>query len=69
MRKFFTSNIDWRGRIARLMFGVALIVAGLAIRSRALWGCIPLMVFGLLALFEAFRGWCLMRACGFKTRL
>lgn len=69
VRKFLSPNIDWRGRLARLIFAVVLIVAGLALRRRAWWACMALMIFGGLALFEAFRGWCLMRACGFKTKL
>jgi hypothetical protein len=69
MRKFFTPNIDWRGRIARLVYGVVMIIAGLALLSRAWWVSLVLIIFGVFALYEAFRGWCVMRACGIKTKL
>jgi hypothetical protein len=28
-----------------------------------------LLASGLFALFEALRGWCVLRACGLKTRI
>jgi hypothetical protein len=69
MRKFFSQNIDRRGRIVRAVWGVALIIAGLLISKDHLWLCVALIVAGGFALYEAVRGWCLMRACGIKTRL
>ena len=70
MRNFFAQNIDRRGRIARAMWGVALIVAGVLFRgARSGWICLVLVASGGFALYEAVRGWCLMRACGIKTKL
>ena len=69
MGKFFTRNIDRRGRIARAIWGAALIVAGLLISGRSKVACVLLLVFGIFALYEAARGWCVMRACGVRTRL
>ncbi len=68
MAKFFQRNIDRRGRVARAIFGAVLVVAGLSLVSLAWWACAVLVAFGLLATFEALRGWCVMRACGVKTR-
>ncbi len=69
MSKFFSRNIDWRGRVARALWGLALIGLGLALRSANRWLCAGLMLAGLFALYEAARGWCLLRACGVKTKL
>jgi hypothetical protein len=33
------------------------------------WLGAGLAVGGVFVLFEALRGWCVMRACGIKTRL
>jgi hypothetical protein len=51
------------------VWGVALIIAGLLISKDHLWLCVALIAAGGFALYEAVRGWCLMRACGIKTRL
>ncbi len=69
MKRFFSRNLDRKGRIARAAMGLGL-VAGAAFA----WGQAPalgalLAAAGLFGLFEAIRGWCLLRACGVKTRL
>ncbi len=69
MGKFFSPNIDRRGRVVRAVWGAALIVAGLLLLERHPWLCLALAAFGAFALYEAVRGWCLMRACGIKTKL
>jgi hypothetical protein len=70
MPKFFNANIDRKGRIFRLLLGIALMVAGLLVFfSYSLWLGAILFISGVFGLFEAARGWCLMRACGIKTRL
>jgi hypothetical protein len=69
MRNFFARNIDRRGRIARAVWGVALIIAGLLLWARGKWICFALVAAGGFALYEAARGWCVMRACGIKTKL
>jgi hypothetical protein len=68
MAKFFQPNLDRKGRIARIVFPLACIVAGLVCLRFAWWVCALLVALGLFAFFEAGRGWCLMRACGIKTR-
>ena len=69
MGNFFARNIDRRGRIARAVWGVALIIAGVLLSARSGWACVFLVAFGVFALYEAARAWCLMRACGIKTKL
>src|SRR5438046_2722855 len=66
MGNFFSQNIDRRGRIVRAVFGVALVVGGLILARYSWWACGALVIFGGFAIYEAFRGWCLMRACGIK---
>ncbi|MCX6927401.1 MAG: DUF2892 domain-containing protein [Verrucomicrobia bacterium] len=69
MGQFFAPNIDRRGRILRAIWGVAWIVAGLLLWGRGRWLGFALVVGGVFALYEAARGWCVMRACGIKTKL
>ncbi|SPE54299.1 conserved hypothetical protein [Verrucomicrobia bacterium] len=69
MGKFFARNIDRRGRIARGLCGLAMIVAGLLLRRVSLWLCLGVLLAGGFVLFEAGRGWCLIRACGIKTKM
>ena len=63
---FFAPNIHTSGRIARGLCGVLALVAAWFYRDH-LAGGIALALSGLFMLFEAFRGWCLARACGLKT--
>jgi len=69
MKKFFTQNIDLRGRMVRGTVGSLLTIGGMATCSHNLWLGIILILSGGFCLFEAVRGWCVMRACGIKTRL
>jgi hypothetical protein len=69
MGKFFAPNIDRLGRIVRAVWGFALIIGGLLLWNRSGWSCFLLVAFGVFALYEAARGWCVMRACGIKTKL
>jgi hypothetical protein len=71
-----TCNIDAKGKVARLVWGILLIVAAVggavwwAAEGNS-WG--PWVVVGFLAasgafaVFEARAGWCVVRAMGFKT--
>ena len=68
MGKFFQPNIDRRGRIARAIYGVLCIIAGLFCLRLARWASAVLFAAGIFGFFEALRGWCLMRACGIKTK-
>jgi hypothetical protein len=63
---FFAPNIGTSGRIARGLCGFLALVAAWFYREH-IAGCVALVLSGVFMLFEAFRGWCLARACGLKT--
>jgi hypothetical protein len=54
--------------MARGVIGALCLVAGIVIAGDySLWGLI-FVVAGLFAIFEAVMRWCLVRACGLKTK-
>jgi hypothetical protein len=66
--RFFKPNLDRHGRIARGVIGTVCLVAGIIVAGDySLWGLIFVSA-GLFAIFESLCGWCLMRACGIKTK-
>ena len=68
MNRFFSRNLDFRGRMARGVIGTLCLVAGIIVAGDySLWGLV-LVVAGLFAIFESIRGWCIARACGIKTK-
>lgn len=67
MARFFQPNITTTGRILRGVFGVLLLVAAVYLYGVNLAACAAAAVAGVFCLFEAFRGWCVARACGLKT--
>ncbi len=69
--KFWSPNIDSRGRAARAVLGALLLAGSVAVfmRTGSALGAAVLAVGGAFCLFEAARGWCAVRACGFKTPL
>ena len=69
MKSFFRPNIDSRGRWLRAIVGSLLAVGGLLAGVHVLWLGMVLILSGGFVLFEAVRGWCVMRACGIRTRL
>jgi O-antigen ligase len=69
MGNFFARNINRRGRIVRAVSGLALVIAGVLLSGRGGWVCLLLVALGVFALYEAARGWCVVRACGIKTKL
>ncbi len=71
-----TCNIDARGKAVRLVYGIILLLVGLALAywwalgtgSLLRWGLsIAGMLGGVFAIFEARAGWCVVRAMGIKT--
>jgi hypothetical protein len=68
VRRFFSRNLEFRGRLVRGVLGVLLLIAGIITADFVLWLAIVLVGMGLVGLFEAFRGWCFMRACGVKMK-
>jgi hypothetical protein len=69
MAKFFSPNIDGRGRLARAIGGLILLIGGVVAMFSLWWLGLILLASAAFVLFEAARGWCFMRACGIKTRL
>jgi hypothetical protein len=66
--KFFQPNLGRHGRLARGVIGALCLVAGIIIAGDySLWGLV-FVAAGLFAIFESVRGWCLVRACGIKTK-
>ncbi len=72
-------NIDERGRAVRLVGGIITLLGGivLAILSMAKFvegdlgwlASIAMILGGAFAIFEARKGWCIIRALGIKTPL
>lgn len=69
MKKFFSPNIGTLGRTIRAVGGGLLIIGGLIGGRYSPWICVVLTISGGFMLYEAARGWCVMRACGIKTKL
>jgi hypothetical protein len=69
VRRFFAPNIEGKGRLLRGLTGMALLAVAVLACDASLWLAFALAVAGAFALFEAFRGWCVARACGIKTKL
>jgi hypothetical protein len=68
MGKFFSPNIGRAGRIARAIFALILLAMGLCLFNSCFWAAVFLFAFSAFAFYEALRGWCVMRACGVKTK-
>jgi len=62
-----TPNIDRRGRIVRLVWGLLLAAAAWWAAGVSWWLAGPLAAGAALGFFEALRGWCIVRACGVNT--
>ena len=70
MNRFFLPNIERNGRIARGVIGSLCLIAGIIIAGDVKWWVgLFLVVPGLFAIIEAMSGWCLVRACGIKTKI
>lgn len=68
MKPFFSPNIDNKGRLLRGLVALALLVGAGFGFTASVWLGFGLLAAGLFVAFEALRGWCVMRACGIKTR-
>ncbi len=55
--------------MARGVWGALLLIAGIITADFVLWPALVLVGLGLFAIFQAARGWCLLRACGIKTKM
>ena len=54
--------------MARGVIGALCLIAGIIVVDYVLWLGLIFVVAGLFAIFESIRGWCLVRACGIKTK-
>ena len=75
-RMAMTCNIDRTGKTARLISGIIVRIIGIILaatwarptESWIAWLVSVLTIgFGAFQIFEAWKGWCIMRAMGFKT--
>jgi hypothetical protein len=71
-------NIDWKGRLLRLASGLIFLAGGAAMAigwAHTAGGWRPwtasalAAAFGLFQVYQAWAGWCIARALGFKTRI
>ena len=62
-------NIDERGRAARGGLAVIFVLAGGCLLPQVSILAAIFIVIGLFCAFEAWVGWCAVRACGVKTPL
>ncbi len=69
MSRFFQPNIKRHGRIARGVSGTLFLIAGIITVDFVLWLGLIFVGAGLFAIIEALTGWCLVRACGIKTKI
>ena len=69
MKPFFSRNIDNRGRLVRGIGALVLLVGAGFGFTVSVWLGLGLLAAGVFVGFEALRGWCVMRACGIKTKL
>lgn len=67
-QNFFAPNVKGWGRWLRGIGGLLCAGGGfyLALAMDRGWGWL-FVAAGIFMVYEAARGWCLMRACGFKT--
>ena len=69
VKRFFAPNIGRKGRLARALYGCAMIVAGWLLSRASHHGlAVVAILAGGFAWLEAARGWCIVRACGIKTK-
>ncbi len=69
VKSFFAPNLERNGRLVRGVCGGLLLLGGIIAFKWSLPAAIILLCSAAFTLFEAFRGWCVMRACGIKTKL
>jgi hypothetical protein len=67
--RFFERNLSRGGRIARAIMALVLLVGAFLAWSQVPWLAALLFISSAFVFFEAARGWCLLRACGIKTKL
>jgi hypothetical protein len=69
-RQFFRPNLAAKGRWVRGGMGLLLLLgSGALLLAGWLVPGALLLLGGVFTIVEALRGWCVLRACGLKTRL
>ena len=68
MNRFFKPNLSHHGRLARGVIGALCLISGIIVVDYSLALGLVLVGAGLFAIFESLRGWCLVRACGIRTK-
>lgn len=66
---FLTPNIERKGRIVRGVSALFLLAGAGYLFTVHWFPALILTLAGLFVLFEALRGWCVLRACKLKTPL
>ena len=61
-------KITGAGRIFRALIAAALLSAALLASALPRLARLAIAAAGVFVMFEALRGWCVLRACGVKTR-
>jgi hypothetical protein len=69
MKPLFARNLSNTGRLVRGLCAVVLLIGASFGFFVSVWLGAGLAVGGLFVLFEALRGWCVLRACGIRTKL
>ncbi len=69
MKSLFARNIGNKGRLVRGCTAVVLLAGAVFGFTVSAWLGAVLLGTGAFVLFEAVRGWCVLRACGIKTKL
>ncbi len=64
----FAPNLARRGRIIRGISGGTLLAGAAVAWQFSVTLAIVLLASGLFLVFEALRGWCVLRACRIQTR-
>jgi hypothetical protein len=64
----FGKNIGRGGRLLRALAGLALAIAAVLSWDESRGLALALGGAAVFVIFEAARGWCVVRACGIKTR-
>ena len=49
--------------------GTLCLITGIVLVDYRLWLGLIFVIPGLIAIFEAVRGWCVARACGIRTKI
>jgi hypothetical protein len=69
MKRYFVPNLQAKGRIARGFVSVIFLLAAVTTFPFLVPLSLLLLASGLFALFEAVRGWCVLRAFGIRTKI